>query len=109
MKGVDVKIMLQRLINPQVYPEGAACVLCEVRFGTRSVLILDAFDAAIVCERCLEHLAERNPEGFPSMEFYEELCREYPEPLWPSPEATARAEEDGTFGPMWDAGMDLTR
>lgn len=68
----------------------------EEEFITGSVLASaatwDRVDVGNLCPACVEMLARRKPEQFPTREEYEELCRRYPGPMFASVEEVMRLE-----------------
>ena len=91
-------IDLERAFTPDEIGHEETCGVCGVRFRTDSVtagaVADNRMDMGNVCPDCVEVLGRRNPERFPTIEVFEELCRRYPEPMFESHEEVSRLEEE---------------
>jgi hypothetical protein len=78
------------------------CGVCGQAVAPRSIIASAASDGArwdmgVACPSCIAYLGSRNPEKSPTIEYYLELLRRFPAPMYASQEelrATYGDEED---------------
>jgi hypothetical protein len=88
MQNMSMGIEIRRAIDPEEMAFGEhGCAVCLVPFQVDAALVTVATpEAPLVlsplCPSCIEHLGQRNPEHYPTIEEYEELKARYPEPIF---------------------------
>ena len=70
------------------------CVICEQPFERESVIVMGD-EGRGTCPPCIEHLGNRNPEKFPTIDEYERAKLYFPEPIW------ADEEDRADLDPHW--------
>ena len=99
-------VELQRAFSPEELYEDD-CGICGERFRSETVIAMVSDDSRMdlgrACPACVECLGRRGVSRFPTIEEYRAALARYPEPMWATDQAAARAEEDGTFAEAFEA------
>ncbi len=95
-------VELQRAFDPEEYGHEEECGICRHPFRVEVVLTQAATDGHTemghACRVCMEYLAQRSPEYFPTIAEYEEFLRRYPEPMQ---DADAFEDADSQASWLW--------
>jgi len=90
-------IELYRAWAPEHLTEDT-CGVCGHTIAPTSVIASvatdDRNDMGVACPSCVEYLGSRSPEKSPTIEFYREMLRQFPAPMYASEEALLAAAED---------------